>query len=150
MGLVLGSGLQVFNINTFSEKVLDVGGQSVADGAPVIQWDGNGQKNQKWYVDPCGADEYRIVARHSGRVLDLKLPLAAGSLIQQYAWGATDNQRWKIVPGQDNTVQFESVADSNLVLDVSASSKDNGAPIIVWTRLDQPNQQFRLTPILPS
>lgn len=150
MGLVLGSNLTYYNINTFAQKVFDVGGRGVSDRTPVIQWDSNGQTNQQFFVDPCGADVYRIIARHSGRVLDLSGPNGAGSPIWQFAWAAADNQRWRIKPAQEGLVEIESVYDPDLVLDVAEASSDSGALIIAWNRTGQANQLFRLTPLLPS
>jgi hypothetical protein len=149
MPLVLDSSLTRYNIETFAGKVLDVGGRSVADRAEVIQWDPTGDTNQQWYLDLCGADVYRIIARHSGRVLDLSGPDGAGSKIWQFAWAAADNQRWHIVEQQGGMVEIVSAwkagpGDPDLVLDVAGGSRDHGAAIIAWTPNGGDNQRFRL------
>jgi Ricin-type beta-trefoil lectin domain-like len=37
-----------------SGKVLDVSGNSGADGAPLLQWDWNGGDNQQWLLAGVG------------------------------------------------------------------------------------------------
>ncbi len=144
--LVVDSALTTYAIKTFAGKVLDVPGASVTDRTAVVQWDSTRSPNQRWYLDPCGADMFRIIARHSGRVLDLLGPGPAGAPIQQFAWAAVDNQRWRVEEGADGTAVIASVWDPNLVLDVLGASKDNGAPIIAWHRNGAPNQRFELVP----
>ena len=144
--LVLDSGLRTYAIQTFAGKVLDVSGASVIDRTPVVQWENTSAASQRWYLDLCGADVFRIIARHSGRVLDLLGPGPPGAPIQQFAWAAVDNQRWRIEEGEDGTAVIASVWDPALVLDVLGVSTNNGAPIIAWHRNDGPNQRFQLLP----
>lgn len=144
--LVIDSGLTTYAIRTFAGKVLDVPGASVTDRTTVVQWEATGGPNQKWYLDLCGADVYRIIARHSGRVLDLLGPGPPGAPIQQYAWAAVDNQRWRIEEAKDGSAVIVSVWDPDLVLDVLGRSSENGTPIIAWHRSDGPNQRFQLVP----
>lgn len=144
MPLVLDAGLTRYSIQTFANKVLDVQNISVDDRAILQQWDNLNGPNQQFYLDLCGANVYRIIARHSGRVLDLSGPNGAGSPIWQFAWAAVDNQRWLLNQQRDGTVEIQSAWDSTLVLDVGGASPDNGAPLIAWTRNNQTNQRFRL------
>lgn len=53
-----------------SDKLLDVYGGSVADGAGLQQFQENGGENQQFSIVPDGHGNYKIVARHSGKVLD--------------------------------------------------------------------------------
>lgn len=149
MPLVLGSELTTYAITTFAGLALDVGGRAVADRAPVIQWAPTGAPNQQWYLDLCGADVYRIIARHSGRVLDVAGPDGAGSPIWQFAWAAVDNQRWAINQEADGSLEIRSLwranpGDPDLVLDVSGGATTAGAPLIVWPRNGGENQRFRI------
>lgn len=144
MPLVLDSSLTRYAIRTSSGKTLDVAGGAIPDRSPVVQWDDHGAPNQRFYLDLCGDGVYRIIAVHSGRVLDLSGPDGQGAPIWTFAWAAVDNQRWKLDQQKDGTVEVASVWDSSLVLDVEKSSKDNGARIIVWKRHGGANQRFRL------
>jgi hypothetical protein len=147
MPLVLGSDLSRYVIRTFAGKVLDVANIAVEDRAIVQQWGQTGGANQEFYVDLCGRDVYRIIARHSGRVLDLSGPSGEGSPIWQFAWAAVDNQRWTINEQKDGTIEVQSAWDRSLVLDVGGASQDDGAPLIAWTRNNQANQRFRLVKV---
>jgi hypothetical protein len=144
MPLVLDSSLTRYNIGTFSGKVLDVPGRAVADRVELIQYDANGGPNQEFYVDPCGADVFRIIARHSGRVLDLSGPDGAGAPVWQFAWAAVDNQRWRIEHDPHGAVVIASEWNPDLVMDIGGNNPANEAPLIVWHRNGQDNQRFHL------
>jgi len=40
--------------------------------------------------------DYRLVAKHSGRVLDVNLPDRDQANVVQHKWHGGDNQRWRI------------------------------------------------------
>jgi len=143
--LVLDSAITTHKIGTFAGKTLDVSGAAIADRSPVVQFRATGAANQDWYLDLCGADVYRIIARHSGRVLDLAGPGPAGSAVQQFAWAAVDNQRWRIEEAAGGGVVIASVWNPDLVLDVAGNSTADGAPIVVWHRNGGANQRFELS-----
>ena len=54
-----------------ASKSLDVPGAKPDDGAKIQQRELNGSPAQAWYIDPCGADDFRLIAVCSGRVLDI-------------------------------------------------------------------------------
>lgn len=143
--LVYDSGVGTRAIATFvSGKVLDVAAMATTDRGAVQQWDDHGGANQRWYVDPCGAEMYRLVAKHSGRVLDIAGPGPAGSQVWQFAWAAADNQRWRVEPAADGGVVITSVWNTDLALDIAGPSDRNGAGLIVSHRQGVPSQTFRL------
>lgn len=144
--LVLDFGLSTYVIKTFAGKAVHVLDAGVSDRTPVVQWRALSIAGQRWYLDLCGADVYRIIAHHSGRVIDLRGPGPAGSPIQQYAWAAVDNQRWRIGEERDGTVIISSVWNPDLVLDVCEASSQDGAPLIAWHRNGGVNQRFSLVP----
>lgn len=141
--LVLDSSLKTYGIFTHAGKAVDVTGIRVEDRTRLQQYAWNGGKNQRFYVDPCGADVYRIIAAHSGRVLDLAGPDGMGAAVWQFAWAAAPNQMWRFeeVPGG---FIIASQWDRGLVLDVEGASSDDGAAIIVWERTGGVNQVFAL------
>ena len=143
MPLVIHDSLTPVVIETFAGKALDVAGNAVTDTAKVLQWDKHGQPNQQWYVDPCGADVYRIIGRQSGRVLDVP-DGRPGEPIQIYAWAANANQRWAI-EANDTGIFLVLAANRDLVLDVAQASPANGAKLCVWYRNGGSNQRFKLT-----
>jgi alpha-amylase len=78
-----------------SRNVLDVsGGESATDnGANVHQWEWLGNENQQWAIESTSKG-YRLVARHSGKVLDAP-GTDNGSSVHQWDWHGGDNQHWR-------------------------------------------------------
>src|ERR1041385_7712224 len=64
------SGLYEF-VNANSGMVLDVRSQATTNGAPVIQWIGNGGGNQRWTITSLGSTQYEIINVHSGLALEV-------------------------------------------------------------------------------
>ena len=95
-----------------SWKCLDVAHMSTAHGADVIQGDCWGGTNQQWKFvreddiyeqiayEPFADRRYRIVARHSGKCLDVANgSIAHGAdVIQGNCWNPGYNQRWTLKP----------------------------------------------------
>ncbi|MFI9812694.1 RICIN domain-containing protein [Saccharothrix variisporea] len=96
--------------NRQSGKCLDVTAASTADGAAVIQWTCNGGANQQFTLrkvtysgnDP---DDYQLVARHSGKCVDVSgISTAPGAVVHQWtcnpaSQGSPLNQTWRL-PGR--------------------------------------------------
>lgn len=55
-----------------TKKAMDVSGVSTANGAPLIQWTYLGGENQLFRPDHVSGGYYRLVAQHSGKVLDVE------------------------------------------------------------------------------
>ncbi|WP_440107311.1 RICIN domain-containing protein, partial [Streptosporangium sp. H16] len=53
-------------VNRTSGKVLDVYGQSTADGGRITQWSRTNGNNQQWQFVDSGGGYYRVKSRHSG------------------------------------------------------------------------------------
>jgi V8-like Glu-specific endopeptidase len=86
-----------------SGKVIDVEDYSQANGARIHQWDWHGGPNQRFRLEPVlsplapiPTGEYRIVAVHSGKVLDVSgISNANGAAVVQWDWVNGPNQRWR-------------------------------------------------------
>ena len=63
----------------------------------MIQYEWHGGPNQRFRLEPnVTAGEYRIVAVHSGKVLDVQgISTANGANIQQWDWVGGFNQLWR-------------------------------------------------------
>ncbi|MCF2149779.1 RICIN domain-containing protein [Desmonostoc muscorum LEGE 12446] len=130
-------------ISEYSGKVLDVSGASMGD-ANVHQWTWVNGDNQKWQFVPVGDGYYKIVVKHSQRVLDVE-GAKQDNFIGILVCGSNnqDNQKWKLEDLEGNT--FKIVAKhSGKVLDVSGMSKDNGAKIqqFNWDSGDQRGRKW--------
>ncbi len=76
---------------------LDVAGESMADGAPVVQYGCSGAWNQEWSVRPTGGGWSARVARHSGKCLAVAANAAQpGAALVQEPCGAGPGQRFRI------------------------------------------------------
>ncbi|NUT95383.1 MAG: beta-xylosidase [Saccharothrix sp.] len=96
--------------NRQSGKCLDVNTASTVDGAAVIQWACNSGANQQFTLrkvtysgnDP---DDYQLVARHSGKCVDVStISTAPGAVVHQWtcnpaSQGSPLNQTWRL-PGR--------------------------------------------------
>jgi Ricin-type beta-trefoil lectin domain-like/Right handed beta helix region len=130
-----------------SGKVIDVSGISSDDEALVHQWQYVNGKNQQWRAEIQSDGTYRFTAQHSGKVLDAKYGgTTNGTPVWQYTWNGSCAQRWKIEGGgaltNANGAKIIRSACSDKVLDVSAVSVDNGAPLQLYTFGGGANQIF--------
>lgn len=95
-------------VNQLSGKCLDVSGVSTANGAAVHQWTClSGAQNQQFTLRKVtysgnDAHDYQLVARHSGKCVDVSgISTAAGALVHQWtcnpaSQGSPLNQTWRV------------------------------------------------------
>jgi len=87
---------------------------------------------------------YRLVARHSGKVLDVSgSSQENGAVVQQWTWGGGANQKWKIEPSDSGYYRLTAL-HSGKVLDVNGASMDDGAQVIQWDWWAGANQQWKI------
>jgi len=95
-------------VNQQSSKCLDVSGVSTTDGAVVHQWTCGSGQNQQFTlrkVTYAGNDahDYQLVARHSGKCVDVSgISTAARAAIHQWtcnpaAQASPLNQTWRLL-----------------------------------------------------
>ncbi len=142
-----GSASQALEIfSQSSGKALDMTDFSLADGAPLQQWDYWGGPNQQWFLISIGNGYYEIQNKLSLKVLEAaNASLSDGAPIQQREYLGTDNQQWLIVPLPNGYYKILNKS-SGKVLDVPASSADNGTKIDQGDDNAGPNQTWALKP----
>jgi hypothetical protein len=87
---------------------------------------------------------YRLVARHSGKVLDVSgISKDNGAIVHQWTWVGGDNQKWKIEPSDSGYYRLTAL-HSGKVLDVLGASMDDGAQVIQWDWWGGGNQQWKI------
>jgi O-glycosyl hydrolase len=90
---------------------------------------------------------YRILARHSGKALDVAgHGTGDGSNVQQWAYTAGNNQRWTVThlgSGQYSIVGVES----GKALDVAGGGTGNGTNVHVWTYFGNNQQKWTITSV---
>ncbi|MCX5195152.1 RICIN domain-containing protein [Streptomyces sp. NBC_00249] len=126
--LDMNGWVTVVNLN--SNKCLEVGGWSTADGAGVNQWDCHDGNNQKWLAVPYGSGAL-IYNAHSRKCLEVKgWSKANGAQIGQWDCHGGANQQWQIRSGG---YPFSLVnVNSGKCLEIGGWSYDNGAPATQW------------------
>ncbi len=131
--------------------VLNVSGNSTANGAPIIQWPFiTGQTNSLWTFVSTSNGYYQIQNVNSG--LDLVVLDAfttSGAPIIQWSFGGTGNDQWKPVQNSDGTYTFYNL-HSGLVLDDPASSTANATQYDQSSLTGGTNQKFTLVPYTAS
>jgi uncharacterized protein (DUF1800 family) len=127
-----------------SGKCLDVGGLSMDDGAPVIQWTCNGGLNERWTLQPASDGYYNLVAGHSGKLLDVTgVSTDDGARLVQWPSNGGQNQQW--LPKSVGDGYYTLTArHSGKVVDVAGASTADGAPAIQWTPNGGENQEWLL------
>jgi endoglucanase len=88
---------------------------------------------------------YRIVARHSGKVLDVANGgTADGSNVLQWTYGGGNNQRWTLTHLGNNQYSIIGV-QSGKALEVSNWGTSNGANVQIWTNGGGTNQKWTVS-----
>ena len=91
------AGEYVKVVNRHSGKVLDVPERSKDQGVQIIQWDDNGQENQRWLFYKVG-DHFCIKSQESSLVLDVgEASKENGAGVIQWPFHGKENQLWKLV-----------------------------------------------------
>jgi hypothetical protein len=133
-----------------SGRSLEITGASTANGGTLQQAEYTGADNQKWQFlspsisTPLADGTYKIIARHSGKGLDVdNLSTADGAVVHQWTYVAAQNQKWNVVSVGGGYYKIEAV-HSGKVLDVISASTANGAPVKQYGYLGNPNQQFEI------
>jgi|GEM_PF-1176823 len=93
---------------------------------------------------PVSGQNYVLVAKHSGKALDVRdRSVADGGVLQQWAYGGGANQQWTLQGAGNGLWQLRSVA-SGKCADVTGVSTANGAALQQWSCTGGANQLFRL------
>jgi beta-glucosidase len=123
------------------------GAQALSD---IVADGGTGRAVKKYgTITPPGdrvilPDYYRIVAQHSGKVLDVDgASMGNGAPIQQYDYLGGDNQLFRLEPLDDGYYRIVA-KHSGKALDVSGASMVSGAPIQQWDWVGGGNQRWEL------
>lgn len=128
-----------------SGKNAAVLGDSLANGATVVQKTASGGPGQLWEAVDHGDGTFSLVNINSGKCMDVQNGSTnAGAAIIQWPCTGASNQSW--------TSSGSAIvsARSGLCLDVSDGSTAEDHAIIQWTCKNSTNQQWSLTERLRS
>ncbi|MGR6919358.1 RICIN domain-containing protein [[Actinomadura] parvosata] len=90
------------------------------------------------------APAYRIIARHSGKVMDVVSASTANNAeVKQYPWNGGANQQWRFEDAGGGYYRLVS-QNSGKCLDVGSGSTADGANVIQYTCGTGTDQQFQM------
>ncbi|MBB2749333.1 UNVERIFIED_ORG: hypothetical protein FHR35_009246 [Microbispora rosea subsp. rosea] len=135
--------------------VLDVKDGSLDNGATVQLWLLAMNAQQYWTISQTGTQNghptYMLKNKKSGRCLDMKNDGAVGNgtRVQQWDCNGTANQIWYTVQVDQGGSYKDWVwlvnLQSNLCLDATGASNNNGTPLQVWQCTRVWNQRFNIS-----
>ncbi len=131
---------------THSSKVMGVASND--ENAQVAQYTYSATNPmQNWYSLPMGSGKYQFVNRSSGKCLALASDSATAKAVQRTC-ANNESQKFTVtVSGAADT--FTLKTRYNMLLEVSAYSMNEGAPIGQSTTLNaDPQRKFKMTPML--
>ncbi|GAA0085279.1 hypothetical protein UT300007_17180 [Clostridium sp. CTA-7] len=130
--------------NIFSEKVMDVRGESYADGADIIQYSPNNKLNQQWKFVSTEDGYYKIVSRLTGKVVCVTNDsLDNNAKLSQCTDTGADNQLWKIEDMEGGVYKFINKKSSKII-DVPGSSTSNSTILIQYSDNNTANQFWNI------
>jgi len=141
-GASLPSGYHsLLNVNSGLDIVVQ--GGAITALAKLIQFTNNGTTNGKWEFVADGST-YAIRNENSGMDINIPGPTTTqGTQLIQYNAGTASNEEWSFVPDGGGEYTITSVYDGE-VIDVSGSSKTNGAIIDQWPGNGGANQRWTI------
>lgn len=169
------SGSGSINVKNFTDYLRNNQGMAQAKYLTSVQFGteifrGAGNLNVTNYTASVGSASggagivpdgtYRVVARHSGKALDVNAHgTADGSNVIQWAYGGGNNQRWTLTHLGSNVYRITGV-ESGKALEVASTYTANGTNVDIRTYTGAANQRwtisatsggyFRLTPVSSS
>jgi len=133
-------------VNVHSSKLMEVTGNSTADGATITQYSSTGCQCQQFRFESAGSGYWRIIARHSGKAVDLwEFNTADGAEYRQWPITAGYNQQFSVQNIGDNIQLINR--HSGKSLDLWEWSTADGARISQYTDTNAANQQWRLVAV---
>lgn len=140
----IADGVYTLSLSFAQNKVVDVAGASISDGANIQLYASNGSDAQKFYIRNVGNHHYILISLTSGRVLEVESGNRNdGANVRQNAYNGSDYQKWQLICDENNYYTFISAATGK-ALDVSGGSSSNGANLQQYTMNGSGAQKFIL------
>ncbi|MGG8407891.1 RICIN domain-containing protein [Streptomyces sp. 12297] len=137
-----------------SGQCLTVPQLSLRNGVGAVQSPcAKGALNQQIDMVPTGAGTFELRFKHSGKCLDVQgWGTTTGTSVQQF-WclSGQPNQQWRMILTDIANDQYELVpahlpTTGKLCLDVTTSSKDDGAAVRLWACNGTSAQKWSVAP----
>ncbi|NUT98270.1 MAG: alpha-L-fucosidase [Saccharothrix sp.] len=96
---------------------------------------------------PAANTVYRLQARHSGKVVDVRnAGTADGTPVQQWTWNGNACQKWTFLSTGDGYFKIRD-QNSGKLLEVGGLSRDNGGRMGIWGDANVHQQHWAVTPV---
>ncbi|WP_405526409.1 RICIN domain-containing protein [Streptomyces avidinii] len=133
-----------------SDKLVEitVGTDELADGARAQQWERRDADNQRFTLEPVEGGFYRIIARHSGKVLEVTdAGTDNGTAVRQWKWSGATHQQWRPEPVGDGWYRLVARHSGKVLhIAVGTDGARNGTPVRQHEWANADHQKFRLDP----
>jgi Ricin-type beta-trefoil lectin domain-like len=140
-----GSGLVRLRAQ-HSGMLLTVTPSQDQDGADAAIWSDVGTRWQQWKLVPEG-DAFRIVNRHSGRVLQLSRGRHTQTMdVEQGTFDGGTDQLWRVAPAGEGWWKFTSVKN-DASFDVIVLATADGSNLWSYEFNGGDNQLFQIEPV---
>lgn len=133
--------------NVHGDRVMDVAGGSVDDGAPIHLWDRHDEGNQQWRFHVVDDTHVEIEGVQSGKLVEVAEASDDPGLVLAERDGEP-TQHWLVVEAQDGSVRLVS-RETRSALGGQDGNPENGSRVVEDTDAGQPHQQWRLLPLGP-
>lgn len=125
--------------------VLDLGGNSNAEGANINMYAANDTVAQDYVINFDEKTGYYVIKSNHNKVLTASgTTIKAGSNIQANTDKAECTQRFLIVKDEKDNYTFYSSCDLSFAIDVAGGAANNGTNVQIWTSNNTSSQQWRL------
>lgn len=131
--------------NRETQKVLEVKGQSTANGAAVVQWGANGGANQQWRLVRQDENYYKIVNVNSGKLLDIA-DSATENGADAVQWNETSqfSQHWQLLSAGDGYYKLHNRL-ANKILGAENGATADGTVAELWSDGGWTSQHWRIS-----
>ena len=138
--------------NVNSGKMLDVANGKTERGTNVWQWTSNNTDAQKWVISKSNEGYYNIISKLSGINLEIaNNKNLNGTNVQINFANNSKNQMFRFIETKvgsktipDGTYEITSKIASNMLLDVSGGSTNDGANVQIWADANEKQQKFEV------
>ena len=139
--------------NVNSGKMLDVANGQTERGTNVWQWTSNSTDAQKWVILKTSDGYYNIISKLSGIHLEVEgSKCINGTNIQINFSSNAKNQKFKFIETKvgtktisNGTYEITTRIASNMLLDVSGGSINDGANVQIWADANEKQQKYEVT-----
>lgn len=135
-------GIFSFRPSSSYNKVIDISGASVQNGANVQIYEINGSMAQNFQIKYNNDGTYTFSAVHSSKVLDINgNNWKNGTNVQQYENNGTSAQKW-LIHGVGNGKYIFISASNGKVLEIADGRDANGSNVQIYEYNGFTSQQF--------